>query len=105
MPESPAHGGAGDMPCRDNCGACCIAPSIHQPFAGMHFGKPAGVACVHLGADMRCAIFNSPLRPRACARFRAEPSVCGTSRAQALALITRLERDSAPAQTVSGHGP
>ncbi|MGB8544503.1 MAG: YkgJ family cysteine cluster protein, partial [Azonexus sp.] len=45
------------MDCRPNCGACCIAPSITS------LGKPAGVACRHLDAALRCAIFGQPGRP------------------------------------------
>ncbi|MFC0402948.1 YkgJ family cysteine cluster protein [Paraburkholderia rhizosphaerae] len=49
--------------CRPGCGACCIAPSISSPIPGMPDGKPAGVRCVQLGDDLRCAIFGKPERP------------------------------------------
>ena len=42
------------MDCRPRCAACCIAPSISSPIPGMPEGKPAGVACVQLDADLRC---------------------------------------------------
>ncbi|MFY8177903.1 MAG: YkgJ family cysteine cluster protein, partial [Limnohabitans sp.] len=45
------------MHCRSGCGACCIAPSITSPLPGMPQGKPAGVPCVQLLPDMRCAVF------------------------------------------------
>ena len=61
---------------------------------GMPEGKPAGVACLHLSEDMACLIFASPERPRFCASFEAEPSICGNSRDEALATIRVLERDS-----------
>ena len=48
------------MECRPNCGACCIAPSISSPIPGMPHGKPAGIPCVQLLPDMRCAIFGQP---------------------------------------------
>jgi Fe-S-cluster containining protein len=30
------------MPCRNGCGACCIAPSISSPIPGMPHGKLSG---------------------------------------------------------------
>ncbi|HRZ01930.1 MAG TPA: YkgJ family cysteine cluster protein, partial [Burkholderiaceae bacterium] len=45
------------MNCRPGCGACCIAPSITRPLPGMPDGKPAGVPCAHLDADLRCALW------------------------------------------------
>jgi Fe-S-cluster containining protein len=47
------------MKCRENCGACCIALSISSPIPGMADGKPAGVRCIHLLEDYRCAIYNN----------------------------------------------
>lgn len=79
------------MQCRSQCGACCIAPSINQPFAGMPQGKPAGVRCVHLDDAMRCGLWNHPDRPQTCAAFQPEPEVCGNDRTQALRLIGELE--------------
>ena len=79
------------MECREKCGACCIAPSINQPFFGMPKGKPAGVACVHLAEDFVCNIFENPKRPPVCAGFQAEIEICGSTREQALATITTLE--------------
>lgn len=83
------------MECRSGCGACCIAPSISQPFHGMPAGKPAGVRCVHLGEDTRCGLWGRPERPTVCGAFRPEPAVCGDDRAEALRLIELLERDTA----------
>lgn len=59
-------------------------------------GKPAGVRCVQLTADFRCAIFGSPLRPACCAGLSPSASMCGTSRDQALAWLGQLEAASAP---------
>ena len=52
------------LSCRMGCGACCIAPSISSPIPGMPQGKPAGVRCVQLTDDNRCAIFGQPERPK-----------------------------------------
>jgi len=84
------------MQCRDACGACCIAPSIAQPFFGMPRGKAAGEVCVHLLDDMRCALFGDARRPALCHAFAAERSVCGDTREQALLNLQRLEVFSAP---------
>ena len=83
------------MNCRPGCGACCIAPSISSPIPGMPNGKPAGVRCVQLTADNRCAIFGRPDRPAICGRLRAEPMMCGTTREEALRLIEAMERETA----------
>ena len=80
------------MKCREKCGACCIAPSISSPIPGMPDGKPAGVTCIHLSADYRCQIFDDPQRPEVCDQFKAEPEVCGTSRDEALMLLSSLEQ-------------
>lgn len=93
------------MQCRDHCGACCIAPSISAAFHGMPDGKPAGVACVHLDEQWRCGLIDDPRRPRLCAAFAAEPTLCGESRQQALNLIAALEIASEPAVTVPQGGP
>ena len=80
------------MDCRAQCGACCIAPSISSPIPGMPGGKPAGVRCVQLTDDFRCAIFGSPERPAVCASLRPSPEMCGPSAAAALAHLAELER-------------
>src|SRR5215468_1330965 len=59
--------------CRPGCGACCIAPSISAVLPALPHGKPAGVRCPHLTADIRCALFGSPDRPAVCAGLRAGP--------------------------------
>ncbi|WP_017221649.1 YkgJ family cysteine cluster protein [Moritella dasanensis] len=83
------------MQCRMNCGACCEAPSITSYIPGMPDGKPAGVRCVNLSADNLCLIFTDPERPALCDTFKASDDVCGTSRDQALFLITDLEIQTA----------
>ncbi|MET0255084.1 MAG: YkgJ family cysteine cluster protein [Luteibacter sp.] len=84
------------MSCRAGCGACCIAPSISSPIPGMPNGKPAGVRCIQLTADNRCAIFGLPERPKVCGGLRAEPSMCGPDRDHAVAWLADLERMTSP---------
>lgn len=84
------------MDCRPNCGACCIALSISSPIPGMPGGKPAGVRCLHLTHDLRCAIFGSPERPAVCASLRPMEEMCGTTQAEALAYLARLEELTSP---------
>jgi Fe-S-cluster containining protein len=84
------------MQCRPDCGACCIAPSITSPIPGMPQGKPAGVRCVQLTAGNRCAIFGSPSRPAFCGGLMPSAEMCGASRPEALAWLTRLECATAP---------
>ena len=82
------------MHCRAGCAACCIAPSISSPIPGMPAGKPAGVPCVQLDEQLRCRLFGSPERPAVCASLRPRPDMCGTSRAEALAWLSKLEQDT-----------
>ncbi len=81
------------MECRPFCGACCIGPSISSPIPGMPGGKPAGVPCVHLTEDYRCAIYHSQDRPAVCDSFRPDPQVCGKNREEALAIFQFLESE------------
>lgn len=80
------------MECRPNCGACCIAISISSPIPGMPDGKPAGVRCIHLEKDYRCALFGKPERPKVCIDFQAEEIICGNSGEEALKIISKLEK-------------
>ena len=84
------------MNCRPACGACCIAPSISSPIRGMPNGKPAGVRCVQLTIDYRCAIFGQPDRPDVCVRLRPSPSMCGASREEAMDELAAMERATQP---------
>lgn len=54
-------------------------------------GKPAGVRCVQLMEDYRCALFGRPERPAFCANLRPTEEMCGADRGAALAFLTRLE--------------
>ncbi|HBL30554.1 MAG TPA: zinc/iron-chelating domain-containing protein [Acidobacteria bacterium] len=84
------------MDCRIGCGACCIALSISSPIPGMPDGKPAGVRCVQLTDDNRCAIFGQPDRPEVCDRLRPSAEMCGTTREEALVYLTFLELATRP---------
>lgn len=86
------------MNCRPGCGACCIAPSISSPLPGMPQGKPAGVPCLHLDTQLRCALFGDPRRPAVCGSLQARPSMCGQSREEALVYLHDLEQATRPAQ-------
>jgi len=56
-------------------------------------GKPGGTPCIHLTEDFRCAIYNDPLRPKACADFQAEEEFCGNNREEALQILYKLENN------------
>jgi uncharacterized protein len=83
------------LSCRAGCGACCIAPSI-SACAALPDGKPAGVRCVHLTPDIRCALFGRPERPETCVSFRPEHEICGDSAAEAMATLVRWETLTRP---------
>ena len=84
------------MECRSHCGACCIAPSITSPLPGMPFGKPAGIPCVQLLPDMRCALFGRPERPAFCVGLQPSASMCGRDSAEAMLALDELERLTRP---------
>ena len=56
----------------------------------MENGKPAGVRCIHLTYDYRCALFGKPERPEVCALFRAEALFCGSNREEAMSILMSL---------------
>jgi len=82
--------------CRVGCAACCIVLSISSPIPGMPGGKPAGVRCVQLTDDNRCALFGYPERPAVCVNLRPSLEMCGTSDAQAFAWLAWLDQVTAP---------
>lgn len=84
------------MECRPNCAACCIAPSIHSPIPGMPNGKPAGVPCVQLTEELKCALFGRPERPAFCGGLQADIEMCGENRAQAITWFTEMEVKTRP---------
>ncbi len=62
----------------------------------MRWGKPAGIPCVQLLPDLRCALFGKPERPAVCASLRPVEHMCGADRGEALAMLGELERATAP---------
>ena len=84
------------MKCRTGCGACCIAPSINSPIPGMPDGKPAGVRCVQLLDDFRCAIFDQPERPSFCTSLQPSEEMCGETREYAMIWLGKLEQLTTP---------
>lgn len=84
------------MQCRPQCAACCIAPSISSPIPGMPLGKPAGIACVQLTDDLRCAIFGQPERPACCSGLQASAEMCGNTRSEAILWLSNLESATKP---------
>ena len=57
----------------------------------MPHGKPAGIPCIQLTADLGCALFGSPDRPKVCIGLKPGPVMCGSDRSQALAYLSQLE--------------
>jgi hypothetical protein len=62
----------------------------------MPLGKPAGVRCVQLTTQNRCALFGQPQRPACCTGLKPSVEMCGSTRNDALAWLTRLESTTAP---------
>ena len=62
----------------------------------MPHGKPAGIPCVQLLADMRCALFGRPERPLFCVGLRPCEDMCGADREEALSSLRALESATAP---------
>ncbi|HEY4317573.1 MAG TPA: YkgJ family cysteine cluster protein [Herbaspirillum sp.] len=84
------------MDCRENCGACCTAPSISSAIPGMPDGKPAGVRCVQLAADNRCRIFGRADRPSCCSGLQPSREMCGDTREAAMFWLAELEQATLP---------
>lgn len=59
-------------------------------------GKPAGVRCIHLTDDLRCALFGKPERPKVCGSLQPMPEMCGDNAAEAMEILTRLEAQTHP---------
>ena len=62
----------------------------------MPHGKPAGVKCVQLLPDYRCALFGKPERPAVCVSLRPTEEMCGATREEALIFLAKLELATAP---------
>jgi hypothetical protein len=59
-------------------------------------GKPAGMRCLQLLDDNRCAIFGKPERPAFCASLQPSLEMCGDSREHAMTWLATLERLTTP---------
>ena len=62
----------------------------------MPHGKPAGIPCVQLLPDMRCALFGRPERPAFCASLRPTEEMCRSTRDDALEYLAGLELQTQP---------
>lgn len=58
---------------------------------GLPHGKPAGVPCPHLDAELRCRLFGQPERPAVCDSLQPSAEMCGNTREQALHWLNALE--------------
>ena len=63
----------------------------------MPHGKPAGIPCVQLLPDYRCALFGRAERPAVCTSLRPTETMCGASRDDAMSFLQALERVTLPA--------
>jgi hypothetical protein len=62
-------------------------------------GKPAGVPCIQLDAQLRCKIFGQPERPSVCGQLQASLEMCGAvadGGVYARAWLMRLEELTRP---------
>ena len=59
-------------------------------------GKPAGVPCINLDAELRCKVFGRPERPGFCAGLQPSREMCGDTREQALLWLSQLESATCP---------
>lgn len=59
-------------------------------------GKQAGVPCIQLTDDYRCAIFGRPERPAFCAGLRPSAEMCGETRERAMHWLGDLELATRP---------
>lgn len=80
------------MQCRAGCGACCIAPSISSAMPLHPLGKPAALRCLHLDNENKCSIFLQPNRPLVCRNFQATEDACGSTKEEAMAILSEWER-------------
>ena len=64
-------------------------------------GKPAGVRCIQLLDDFKCALFGKPERPTFCGNLQPNVEMCGDEflenpREQAIAWLAQLEVATKP---------
>lgn len=84
------------MECRNNCAACCIAPSISSPIPGMPEGKPAGIPCIQLTPDLKCELFGDNKRPKVCISLKPSQDMCGATNEEAMDYLKELEELTRP---------
>jgi hypothetical protein len=63
-------------------------------------GKPAGVRCVQLTADLRCMLFGRPERPAVCTSLKPSIGMCGGSAEEAMSNLAALEAATGPRGSV-----
>ena len=59
-------------------------------------GKPAGVRCIQLLDDFKCALFGKPERPAFCGSLQPSVEMCGETRQHAMIWLSNLERLTKP---------
>ena len=64
-------------------------------------GKPAGVRCIQLLDDFKCALFGKPERPTFCGSLQPSEEMCGgenikNQRQHAMNWLSNLERLTQP---------
>ena len=57
----------------------------------MPAGKAAGARCVQLSSDNHCLLFGTAERPAVCIHLQASRDMCGSTSAEALMLLARME--------------
>jgi hypothetical protein len=63
---------------------------------GLPHGKPAGVPCPHLDAELRCALFGRPERPTVCGSLQPNAQMCHGDAPSAMRWLEDLERLTQP---------
>ena len=63
-------------------------------------GKPAGVRCVQLTAELRCTLFGLPGRPAVCTSLKPTIGMCGKNAGEAMRILAALEAATGPGGTV-----
>jgi uncharacterized protein len=63
-------------------------------------GKPAGVRCIQLTDDNRCAIFGMPERPEVCVHLKPAPEMCGVTAVEAMVYLSELEVMTKPGRVI-----
>ena len=62
----------------------------------MPHGKPAGIPCIQLDADLRCRLFGRPERPAFCGGLQPSREMCGTDAVHAMQWLNHLEAATRP---------